>query len=176
MESEIHSVMPQLCLHFWQLKLEVVFVVTRFLLTWRSSAQKWTCVPRPAPMRPTPAPELDMAPAPVPTTPTLSPPSPIQRRSLRSSNAPDRLEMSWGTKTYVQAVTGTDLCSLGISDSLHHSDPRGEGDFTEYGCTEDSLAPAISSRQGPVCQIDVKWYDIRYSLCKTIFSYRHNFK
>ena len=112
--------------------------------------------PRPAPMRLTPAPEPDMAPAPVPTTPTLSPPSPILRRSSRASNAPDRLEMSWGTKTYAQAVTGTDLCSLGISDSLHYSDPRGEGDITEYGCTEDSLAPASSSRQGPVCQIDVK--------------------
>ena len=110
--------------------------------------------PRPAPRMSTPVPEPDMAPA--PPTPAPSPPSPIERRSSRVSKAPDRLEMSWGTKTYAQAVTGTDLCSLGIRDSLHYSDPRGEGDISEYGCTQHSFGSSKQRPPGPVDQIDVK--------------------
>ena len=60
--------------------------------------------PRPAP---TPAPELSQ------TSPDNLAAPPIQRRSSRrASKAPDRLEISCGSKTYAQAVTGTDLCSI----------------------------------------------------------------
>ena len=55
--------------------------------------------------------------------------------------APDRLEISHGSKTSAQAVTGTDLCSIGIRDNLHFSDPRVKEGVTEYGCTVHSCGP-----------------------------------
>ena len=55
--------------------------------------------------------------------------------------APDRLEISYGSKTSAQAVTGTDLCSIGIRDNLHFSDPRVKEGVTEYGCTVHSCGP-----------------------------------
>ena len=111
----------------------------------------------PAPELP-PAPALVEEPAPViepqppspepvsqPTQPPLAP-EPEPRRSSRQRQAPERLEVSWGTKSYAQAVK-TDPRSLIIKDSLNPTDPGGGGSFAENGCTvqissNPGLAPA----------------------------------
>ena len=95
----------------------------------------------PAPELP-PAPVLVEEPAPViapqppspdpvsqPTQPLLAP-EPEPRRSSRQRQAPDRLEMSWGTKSYAQAVK-TDPRSLIIKESLNPTDPEGGGSFAD---------------------------------------------
>ena len=65
----------------------------------------------PAPLTP------DIAPAPVSTEPESV------RRSARVSRAPDRLQVTHGTKTYAQAVSGTDPDSVSIGDNLPRLDP-----------------------------------------------------
>ena len=96
-----------------------------------------------------PAPVIDppqpTSPAPVsqPTQPTVAPEPavPEQRRSARAKKATERLELSWGTKSYAQAVK-TDPRSLIIKDSLNPSDPRGGGGINEYGCSvQNSCRP-----------------------------------
>ena len=84
------------------------------------------------PQPPSPAPVSQSTEPTVPVAPGPAKPEP--RRSSRPSKAPERLQLSWGTKSYVQAVK-TDPRSLVIKDSLHPSDPRGGGGITEYGCT-----------------------------------------
>ena len=75
---------------------------------------------------------------------------PIQRRSSRASKAPDRLEISCGSKTHSQAVTGTDLCYICIT--------------AEYSCTVYSCGPGQQQQTpGRRAQfIRLKWYDIQY--------------
>ena len=98
-------------------------------------------VEEPAPVVEPPQPP---SPAPVsqPPEPTVAPEpaKPEPRRSSRPSKASERLQLSWGTKSYVQAVK-TDPRSLVIKDSLHPSDPRGGGGITEYGCTVKQQQP-----------------------------------
>ena len=99
-----------------------------------------------------PAPVIEpqpLSPAPVsqPMQPTLAPEpaSPEQRRSSRNRKAPERMEMSWGTKSYAQAVK-TDQKSLVIKDSLNPSDPREGRGIAEYHCTvQNSSRPTPGS-------------------------------
>ena len=84
------------------------------------------------PQPPSPAPVSQSTEPTVPVAPEPAKPEP--RRSSRPSKAPERLQVSWGTKSYAQAVR-TDLRSLVIKDSLHPSDPREGGGITEYRCT-----------------------------------------
>ena len=97
-------------------------------------------VPEP-PLRPPPAPTAEPplttpstaaepptqrsepAPAATPTPDT----DPGPRRSSRASKTTDKLQLSWGTKTYAQAVLATDLGSVSLRDGLHHRDPREGG-------------------------------------------------
>ena len=92
--------------------------------------------PRPQPTQPLPEPEAE--PNPEPTAPPQAAPAPAQaaeptqqpaeppRRSSRASQQTDRLQLSWGTKSYAQVVSVKDPSSLCIQDSLHLFDP-GEG-------------------------------------------------
>ena len=64
-------------------------------------------------------------PRPVPH-PLPEPETAAPRRSSRASNPVDKLQVSWGTKSYAQAVSGKVPSSLGIKDSLAHCEP-GEG-------------------------------------------------
>ena len=93
----------------------------------------------PAPLGPEPAPEA-VLPEPVqpevaapevtePAQPEpLTEPEPAApRRSSRASKPVDKLQVSWGTKSYAQAVSGQVPSSLGIRDSLACCEPRGGG-------------------------------------------------
>ena len=109
--------------------------------------------PEPAPAAATPPPEPaqppSTAPPPPPQDPASSAPEPTARRSSRVRHEPDKLQISWGTKSYAQAVSGTDPSSIGIRDILHHKDPRGEGGITEYGIAH-SLAQASLHSAAPI--------------------------
>ena len=80
-----------------------------------------------------PRPERQEAPNPVPADmpPIVQAPVPVveqaeaPRRSSRVSKEPDRLEISWGTKSYAQVVSDKDPGSLCIKDSIHLLDPDG---------------------------------------------------
>ena len=92
----------------------VVIAVTN---TLKSAFLVMRCTPYTTIQKPAPTKELRPAPTPAPELSQTSPDNlaapPIQRRSSRrASKAPDRLEISCGSKTYAQAVTGTDLCSI----------------------------------------------------------------
>ena len=86
----------------------------------------WTPPPAPAAESPpsqSPEPPPPTSPAPVPTpAPETAP-----RRSSRASKATDKLQISWGTKSYAQAVSDTDPGSISIRDGFHHPDPGGGG-------------------------------------------------
>ena len=110
----------------------------------------------PAPVAATPAPEPAhtakppiTAPPPPPQDLAPSAPEPTARRSSRARHETDKLQISWGTKSYAQAVSGMDPGSIGIRDSLHHKDPRGEGGITEYGIAH-SLAQASLHSAAPI--------------------------
>ena len=85
------------------------------------------CPPSPGPQAEEQIPSPEPAPQ-APAPPMPPPATAAPRRSSRASKAPDKLELSWGTKSYAQAVTNTDPASISIRDSFHHIDPcRGEG-------------------------------------------------
>ena len=109
-------------------------------------------VPAAAAPAPEPAQPPSTAPPPPPQDPAPNAPEPTPRRSSRVRHEPDKLQVSWGTKSYAQAVSGTDPSSIGIRDSLHHKDPRGEGGITEYGIVH-SLAQAPLASLQPHSQV-----------------------
>ena len=75
------------------------------------------------PCPPSPSPQaVEQTPSPEPASPALAPPEPppattAPRRSSRASKAPDKLQLSWNTKSYVQAVSDTDPGSISIRDA-----------------------------------------------------------
>ena len=94
-----------------------------------------TALPPAEPAAPEPSPSPPASPsehapdtAPAPMTPDIAPapvspePEPV-RRSARVSRAPDRLKVTHGTKTYAQAVSGTDPDSISIRDNFPRLDP-----------------------------------------------------
>ena len=81
-------------------------------------------------------------PSPTPTPVTTAPEQP--RRSSRVSRAPDRLQPSWGTKSYADVVR-TDHCSLVNTGYLHHNDLGGGGGITEYRWPEPAQLTTYSS-------------------------------
>ena len=72
-------------------------------------------------------PALPASPAPVPAPTPEAAPETAPRRSTRIRTAPDRLEITRGTKSYAQAVSGTDPGSISIGNGFHHPDPGGGG-------------------------------------------------
>ena len=79
----------------------------------------------PVPVQPeVAAPEVTEPAQPEPLT---EPEPAAPRRSSRASKPVDKLQVSWGTKSYAQAVSGQVPSSLGIRDSLACCEPRGGG-------------------------------------------------
>ena len=75
------------------------------------------------PCSPSPGPQAEEhRPRPEPASPALAPPEPppvttAPRRSSRASKAPDKLQLSWNTKSYDQAVSDTDPGSISMRDA-----------------------------------------------------------
>ena len=95
----------------------------------------------PAPLEPRPEPQ-EAAPAPAAPEPAEQPPEVVTapetetepaapRRSARASQPTDKLQLSWGTKSYVQTVSVKVPSSFGIKDSSLAVNLEGEEGITE---------------------------------------------
>ena len=85
--------------------------------------------PAPEPATPpaeSPAPVTSPEPADTAPAPLTPEPEPV-RRSSRVRREVDRLQVTHGTKTYAQAVSGQDPNSVSIGDNLPRLDPGGGG-------------------------------------------------
>ena len=85
--------------------------------------------PPPAPAAERPPVQSPEPPPPVSPAPAAAPaPDTAPRRSSRASKPTDKLQISWGTKSYAQAVSdNTDPGSVSIREGFHHPDPGGGG-------------------------------------------------
>ena len=85
----------------------------------------------PEPPQPIPEPRAEPDPEPADLPPVAQAPAPAiepaeaPRRSSRASQQPDRLQITWGSKSYAQVVSDKDPGSLCIKDSIHLLDPEG---------------------------------------------------
>ena len=111
------------------------------------------------PCSPSPGPQAEEhRPRPEPASPALAPPEPppvttAPRRSSRASKAPDKLQLSWNTKSYDQAVSDTDHGSISIRDNFHRLDPGGRAGHRWYPALRPQPGVAFLSRNMAVGQV-----------------------
>ena len=88
--------------------------------------------PEPQEVAPVPVPVAQEPAEPPPAVVTAPEPEPAApRRSSRASQPIDRLQLSWGTKSYAQSVSVKVLTSFGIKDSSLAVNLEGEEGITE---------------------------------------------